>query len=147
VFKPCELGRYGCGMVDGLAQRRSAIRGPHTDCVRTSLPRASAAGGCESATSWIAARLILFTETRMMLITLLLAGLTFGGLMSPVPLLILTFALSATALNSTSRAMGPTLAGIHVSVVGHATTTLLAILLQTGTDFDPCRGQILRPAR
>src|SRR5260370_38248373 len=40
-------------------------------------------------------KLILFTETWMMLIALLLASLTFGGLMSPVLLLIFTFAFSA----------------------------------------------------
>src|SRR5580698_11389434 len=40
-------------------------------------------------------RVILFTETWMVLIATILAGLTIAGRMSPVLLLILTFALSA----------------------------------------------------
>src|ERR1700690_2799169 len=40
-------------------------------------------------------KLILFTETWMAVVALLLAGLTLAGLMSPVMLLLFTFALSA----------------------------------------------------
>src|SRR5271167_214131 len=40
-------------------------------------------------------KLILFTETWMAIVAVVLAGITIAGLMSPVLLLILTFALSA----------------------------------------------------
>lgn len=99
-------------------------------------------------------KLILFTETWMMLVALLLAGLTFGGLMSPVMLLILTFALSAgdafespawravlpdlvpkqdlaaaAALNGIefnfARAIGPALAGILIAAAGVGTAFLV----------------------
>jgi hypothetical protein len=40
-------------------------------------------------------KLILFTETWMLLVAVLLASLTLAGFMSPLMLLILTFALSA----------------------------------------------------
>jgi MFS family permease len=99
-------------------------------------------------------KLILFTETWMMLIALLLAGLTFAGLMSPVLLLILTFALSAgdafesptwravlpdlvpkqdlpaaAALNGIefnfARAIGPALAGILIAAAGVGTAFLV----------------------
>jgi MFS family permease len=99
-------------------------------------------------------KLILVTETWMMLIALLLAGLTFAGLMSPVLLLILTFALSAgdafesptwravlpdlvpkqdlpaaAALNGIefnfARAIGPALAGILIAAAGVGTAFLV----------------------
>ena len=94
-------------------------------------------------------KLILFTESWMMGIALLLAILTFAGLMSPWILLVLTFALSAgdafeapawrailpelvpkedlaaaSALNgiefNLARAVGPALAGTIISVAGVA---------------------------
>src|SRR5258708_21516560 len=92
-------------------------------------------------------KLILFTETWMALVALLLAGLTLGGRMSPVMLLLFTFALSAgdavespawravlpelvskkelpaaAALNGIefnfARAIGPALAGILIAAAG-----------------------------
>jgi MFS family permease len=95
-------------------------------------------------------KLILFTESWMMGIALLLAGLTIAGFMSPWLLLVLTFALSAgdafetptwrailpelvskddlaaaSALNgiefNLARAVGPALAGIVIAVAGVAT--------------------------
>jgi MFS family permease len=95
-------------------------------------------------------KLVLFTESWMMGIALLLAILTFAGLMSPWILLVLTFALSAgdafeapawrailpelvpredlaaaSALNgiefNLARAVGPALAGAIISVAGVAT--------------------------
>lgn len=99
-------------------------------------------------------KLILFTETWMMLVALLLAGLTFVRLMSPLLLLILTFALSAgdafespawravlpelvpkqdlaaaAALNGIefnfARAIGPALAGILIAAAGVGTAFLV----------------------
>jgi len=99
-------------------------------------------------------KLILFTETWMMLVALLLAGLTFAGLMAPVSLLILTFALSAgdafespawravlpdlvpkqdlataAALNGIefnfARAIGPALAGVLIAAAGVGTAFLV----------------------
>jgi MFS family permease len=95
-------------------------------------------------------RLILFTESWMMGVALLLAILTIAGVMSPWILLVLTFALSAgdafetpawrailpelvpkedlaaaSALNgiefNLARAVGPALAGTIISVAGVAT--------------------------
>ena len=92
-------------------------------------------------------KLILFTETWMAVVALLLAGLTLAGLMSPVMLLLFTFALSAgdafespawravlpelvpkkelpaaAALNGIefnfARAIGPALAGILIAAAG-----------------------------
>ena len=92
-------------------------------------------------------KLILITETWMLLVAVLLAGLTIGGLMSPVLLLVLTFALSvgdafesptwravlpelvskkdltaAAALNGIefnfARAIGPALGGVLVAAAG-----------------------------
>src|ERR1700756_3102805 len=92
-------------------------------------------------------KLILFTETWMVLVALFFAGLTLAGLMSPVVLLILTFALSAgdafesptwravlpelvpkkdlaaaSALNGIefnfARAIGPALAGFLIAFAG-----------------------------
>src|SRR5277367_6651865 len=94
-------------------------------------------------------KLILFTESWMMGVALLLAGLTIAGFMSPWLLLVLTFALSAgdafetptwrailpelvskddlaaaSALNgiefNLARAVGPALAGIVIAVAGVA---------------------------
>jgi MFS family permease len=95
-------------------------------------------------------KLILFTESWMMGVALILAILTIAGLMSPWILLVLTFALSAgdafetpawrailpelvpkedlaaaSALNgiefNLARAVGPALAGAIISVAGVAT--------------------------
>jgi MFS family permease len=95
-------------------------------------------------------KLILFTESWMMGVALLLAVLTIGGFMSPWLLLVLTFALSAgdafetptwrailpelvakddlaaaSALNgiefNLARAVGPALAGAVIAVAGVAT--------------------------
>ena len=92
-------------------------------------------------------RLILFTETWMVLVAPILAGMTIAGRMSPVLLLILTFALSAgdafetptwravlpelvrkedlpaaSALNgiefNLARAVGPALAGFVIAIAG-----------------------------
>jgi MFS family permease len=99
-------------------------------------------------------KLILFTEAWMLLVALLLAGMTLSGLMSPVLLLILTFALSAgdafesptwrailpelvtkqdlaaaAALNGIefnfARAIGPALAGILIAAAGVGTAFLV----------------------
>jgi len=95
-------------------------------------------------------KLVLFTESWMMGIALLLAVLTIGGFMSPWLLLVLTFALSAgdafetpawsailpelvprediasaSALNgiefNLARAIGPALAGLIIAAAGVAT--------------------------
>ena len=95
-------------------------------------------------------KLVLFTESWMMGIALILAILTIAGVMSPWILLVLTFALSAgdafetptwrailpelvpkedlaeaSALNgiefNLARAVGPALAGMLISVAGVAT--------------------------
>lgn len=92
-------------------------------------------------------RVILFTETWMVLVATILAGLTIAGRMSPMLLLILTFALSAgdafetptwravlpelvrkedlpaaSALNgiefNLARAVGPALAGFVIAIAG-----------------------------
>ncbi|MGA8430271.1 MAG: MFS transporter [Candidatus Sulfotelmatobacter sp.] len=92
-------------------------------------------------------KLVLFTESWMMAVALLLAVLTFGGWMSPWLLLVLTFALSAgdafetptwrailpelvskddlaaaSALNgiefNLARAVGPALAGVIIAAAG-----------------------------
>jgi predicted MFS family arabinose efflux permease len=92
-------------------------------------------------------KLILFTEVWMLAVALLLAVLTVAGLMSPILLLILTFALSAgdafetptwravlpelvqkedlpaaSALNGIefnfARAVGPALAGVVIAFIG-----------------------------
>src|SRR5271163_4252972 len=94
-------------------------------------------------------KLILFTETWMMSVALLLVVLTIAGLMSPWLLLVLTFALSAgdafeaptwrailpelvpkedlapaSALNgiefNLARAVGPALAGVVIAAAGVA---------------------------
>lgn len=99
-------------------------------------------------------KLILFTETWMFVVALLLAGVTLSGLMSPMLLLILTFALSAgdavesptwrailpelvtkrdlaaaAALNGIefnfARAIGPALAGILIAAAGVGTAFLV----------------------
>jgi MFS family permease len=95
-------------------------------------------------------KLVLATESWMMCIALLLAGLTIAGFMSPRLLLVLTFALSAgdafetptwrailpelvskddlataSALNgiefNLARAVGPALAGVVIAAAGVAT--------------------------
>jgi len=99
-------------------------------------------------------KLILFTETWMLVVALLLAGMILSGLMSPVMLLVLTFALSAgdalespawravlpelvpkkdlaaaAALNGIefnfARAIGPGLAGILIAAAGVGTAFLV----------------------
>src|ERR1700746_385616 len=99
-------------------------------------------------------RIILWTETWMIAVASLLAGLTLAGLMSPLLLLILTFALSsgdafesptwrailpelvekedlaaASALNGIefnfARAVGPALAGAVVALAGVGTAFLI----------------------
>src|SRR5579864_4250975 len=99
-------------------------------------------------------KLILFTETWMFVVALVLAGMTLGGFMSPVMLLVLTFALSAgdafespawravlpelvpkndlaaaSALNGIefnfARAIGPGLAGILIAASGVGTAFLV----------------------
>ena len=99
-------------------------------------------------------KLILFTETWMAAIAILLAGVTIGGHLSPVLLLVLTFALSAgdalesptwravlpelvskedlpaaAALNGIefnfARAIGPALAGIVIAVANVGTAFLV----------------------
>src|SRR5258708_6754572 len=95
-------------------------------------------------------KLILFTEAWMAAVAIVLATVTIGGLMSPLLLLILTFALSAgdafesptwrailpelvsredlasaAALNGIefnfARAIGPALAGLVIAVAGVGT--------------------------
>src|SRR3984957_6181089 len=102
-------------------------------------------------------RVILFTETWMVLVATILAGLTIAGRMSPVLLLILTFALSAgdafetptwravlpelvrkedlpaaSALNGIefnfARAVGPALARFAIAFAGIGTAFLLTAL-------------------
>lgn len=92
-------------------------------------------------------KLILFTEGWMLVVASILAGLTLAGLMSPILLLVLTFALSAgdafetptwravlpelvrkedlaaaSALNGIefnfARAVGPALAGLVIAFIG-----------------------------
>jgi len=99
-------------------------------------------------------KLILFTEAWMFVVALVLAGMTLGGFMSPVMLLVLTFALSAgdafesptwravlpelvpkkdlaaaSALNGIefnfARAIGPGLAGILIAASGVGTAFLV----------------------
>src|SRR5579871_4989156 len=102
-------------------------------------------------------RIILGTETWMITVASLVAGLTLAGLMSPMLLLILTFALSsgdafesptwravlpelvekedlpaASALNGIefnfARAIGPALAGLVIALAGIGTAFLLNAL-------------------
>src|SRR5579863_9550170 len=99
-------------------------------------------------------KLILYAEIWMVVVAALLAGLTIGGLTSPVVLLILTFALAsgdavesptwravlpelvqkedlpaASALNGIefnfARAVGPALAGFVIALAGIGTAFLL----------------------
>jgi MFS family permease len=102
-------------------------------------------------------KLVLFTESWMMGVALLLAVLTIAGFMSPWLLLVLTFALSAgdafetpawrailpelvskedlaaaSALNgiefNLARAVGPALAGVVIAVAGVATAFLANVV-------------------
>src|SRR5713226_7574153 len=102
-------------------------------------------------------KIILFTETWMVVVAVVLAGVTIAGAMSPVLLLILTFALSAgdafetptwhailpelvekedlpaaSALNGIefnfARAVGPALAGFVIAFAGIGTAFLLNTL-------------------
>ncbi len=109
-------------------------------------------------------KLVLFTESWMMGVALLLAVLTIGGLMSPWLLLVLTFALSAgdafetptwrailpeivpkedlapaSALNgiefNLARAVGPALAGIVIAAAGVATAFVANVVSFCGVIF------------
>jgi len=106
-------------------------------------------------------KLILFTESWMMAVALLLAVLTITGLMSPWMLLVLTFALStgdafenptwrailpelvprknlaaASALNgiefNLARAVGPAIAGLVIAIAGVATAFVVNFLSFAG---------------
>jgi len=106
-------------------------------------------------------KLILFTETWMVAIAILLAALTLTGHMSPVLLLVLTFALSAgdalespawrailpevvakqdlaaaSAVNgiefNLARAIGPALAGLIIAVAGVGSAFLINALSFVG---------------
>ncbi len=106
-------------------------------------------------------RLVLFTESWMMGVALLLAVLTIAGLMSPWLLLVLTFALSAgdafetptwrailpelvakedlpaaSALNgiefNLARAVGPALAGVVIAAAGVATAFVANVVSFVG---------------
>jgi MFS family permease len=107
-------------------------------------------------------KLVLFTETWMMTVALLLAVLTIAGVMSPWLLLVLTFALSAgdafetptwrailpelvpkedlasaSALNgiefNLARAVGPALAGVVIAAAGVAAAFVANFLSFFGT--------------
>jgi MFS family permease len=109
-------------------------------------------------------KLVLFTESWMMGVALLLAVLTISGLMSPWLLLVLTFALSAgdafetptwrallpeivpkedlapaSALNgiefNLARAVGPALAGIVIAAAGVATAFVANVVSFCGVIF------------
>jgi predicted MFS family arabinose efflux permease len=106
-------------------------------------------------------KIILFTETWMVAVACLLTGMTFGKILSPVLLLILTFALSsgdafesptwrailpelvekedlaaASALNGIefnfARAVGPAMAGAVVAFAGVGTAFLINTLSFAG---------------
>lgn len=106
-------------------------------------------------------KLVLFTESWMMVVALLVAVLTIVGLMSPWLLLVLTFALSAgdafetptwrailpelvpkkdlaaaSALNgiefNLARAVGPALAGVVIAAAGVATAFVVNSLSVAG---------------
>lgn len=109
-------------------------------------------------------KLILFTETWMVGVALVLAVLTIAGLITPLSLLILTFALSsgdafesptwraalpelvkkedlpaASALNGIefnfARAIGPGLAGLVIAAAGVSTAFLLNTISFVGVIF------------
>ena len=109
-------------------------------------------------------KLILYTETWMVLVALALAGLTISRLISPLSLLILTFALAAgdafetpswraalpelvskddlpaaSALNGIefnfARAIGPGLAGLVIAATGVGTAFVLNALSFAGVIF------------
>jgi MFS family permease len=119
-------------------------------------------------------KLVLFTESWMMGVALLLAVLTISGLMSPWLLLLLTFALSAgdafetptwrailpelvskedlapaSALNgiefNLARAVGPALAGVVIAAAGVATAFFANFLSFCGVIFVVARWK--RPVR
>ena len=119
-------------------------------------------------------KLVLFTESWMMGVALLLAVLTISGLMSPWLLLLLTFALSAgdafetptwrailpelvskedlapaSALNgiefNLARAVGPALAGVVIAAAGVATAFVANFVSFCGVIFVVARWK--RPAR
>jgi MFS family permease len=119
-------------------------------------------------------KLVLFTESWMAGVALLLAVLTIAGLMSPWLLLVLTFALSAgdafetptwrallpelvakpdleaaSALNgiefNLARAVGPALAGILIASAGIATAFVVNVLSFFGVIFVIARWK--RPIR
>src|SRR6202451_4257308 len=119
-------------------------------------------------------KLVLATESWMMGVALLLAGLTIAGFMSPWLLLVLTFALSAgdafetptwrailpelvpkddlaaaSALNgiefNLARAVGPALAGMVIAVAGVATAFVANFVSFCGVIFVVARWK--RPVR
>ena len=119
-------------------------------------------------------RLVLFTETWMMGVALILAILTMGGLTSPWLLLVLTFALSAgdafetptwrailpelvsrddlaaaSALNgiefNLARAVGPAAAGVVIAVAGVSTAFVVNFLSFCGVILVVARWK--RPTR
>jgi len=119
-------------------------------------------------------KLVLFTESWMMAVALLLAVITISGLMSPWLLLMLTFALSAgdafetptwrailpelvskedlasaSALNgiefNLARAVGPALAGLVIAAAGVATAFVANFVSFGGVIFVIARWK--RPAR
>ncbi len=119
-------------------------------------------------------KLILFTEAWMVAVAVLLTLLTFGGVVSPLPLLLLTFALSAgdafetptwravlpeivpredlpaaSALNGIefnfARAIGPGLAGLVIAVSGVGSAFLINTLSFVGVIVVIARWK--RPAR
>jgi predicted MFS family arabinose efflux permease len=121
-------------VADGLARRRADLCRAYPNCFVDIIDRR---------------KLILFTESWMVAVALLLAVLTIAGLMSPWLLLVLTFALStgdafetptwrailpelvskddleaASALNgiefNLARAVGPALAGVVIAGAGVA---------------------------
>jgi MFS family permease len=119
-------------------------------------------------------KLVLFTESWMMVVALLVAILTIAGLMSPWLLLVMTFALSAgdafetptwrailpelvpkkdlaaaSALNgiefNLARAVGPALAGVVIAAGGIATAFVMNSVSVAGVIFVIARWK--RPIR
>ena len=87
-------GNRGSGLVDGVAQRRSDVCRPNPDGIALpfflfALP-AGAVGDIVDRR-----KLILFTETWMAAVAIILAVVTIEGWITPWLLLALTFALSA----------------------------------------------------
>ncbi len=136
-------------MVDGLTRRGADLCCADADCRFLAIFSAGPSSGLRGDII-DRRKLILFTESWVMCVALILAILTIAGVMSPWILLVLTFALSAgdafetpawgailpelvpkeglaaaSALNgiefNLARAVGPVLAGTIISVAGVAT--------------------------